>query len=526
VRRKAFSIILLAGLIGSLLWGGTALADRASGAIVWGRCSDPSFQGFHAQCGFLSVPLDYSRPHGKQIEIAVSRIRHTSNAAHYQGVILTNPGGPGGPGLNDATGLIPALEGEGYKAAAADYDWIGFDPRGVGTSKPALNCGSNYVGPDRPSYTPSTSALTRFWLDKSAAYAKACSHASPLQSELLRHMTTRDIAMDMDRIRQSLGQRQITYYGFSWGTYLGQVYSTMFPTQVRRLILDSNVNPTRPNYDTINLDQDRPFERNIDRFFGWVAKHNDVYQLGTTESAVEQQFFSVESQLASKPVDGVVGPDEWTDIFLTAGYSEMLWPRHGQVLSDWVHKHDAATAAELKMIYNGVDDPGDDNGPAAFYATACTDSPWPRNWHRWDRDISAVAKTAPIVAWANGWTDAPCMFWPVPASPLFKVNGNRVSSALLIDETLDAATPFSGDLVVRRLFPHSVLLAEPGGIGHAESLSGEMCVDRTIAAYLTTGALPHRKSGRGPDKTCAPLPEPAPSTSSALDLDSARLLTP
>ena len=103
---------------------------------------------------------------------------------------------------------------------------------------------------------------------------------SPLQSALLRNMTTRDVAMDMDRIRQALGQKQITYYGFSYGTDLGQVYATLFPSHVRRLIMDSNVNPLRDGYQDFNLDQDGPFNRNVDIWLGWIAKYNKVYHLG------------------------------------------------------------------------------------------------------------------------------------------------------------------------------------------------------------------------------------------------------
>jgi hypothetical protein len=96
-----------------------------------------------------------------------------------------------------------------------------------------------------------------------------------------------------------------------------------------------------------------------------------------------------------------------------------------------------------------------------------------------------------------------------------QINGNGISSALLIDETLDAATPFPGSLEVRTLFPHSVLLAEPGGTTHADSLSGNLCVDNTIANYLASGQLPARNPGAKWDKTCKPLPRPNPSAASS-----------
>ena len=131
----------------------------------------------------------------------------------------------------------------------------------------------------------------------------------------------------------------------------------------------------------------------------------------------------------------------------------------------------------------------------------------------WNRDVSAIYRKAPFEAWGNAWFNAPCIFWPAPSSQRVQVNGSRIKSALLIDETLDAATPFQGSLVVRKLFPHSVLVAEPGGTSHADSLSGDKCVDGTIAAYLETGALPLRKPHAEWDKTCPPLPRPVPSAS-------------
>lgn len=513
--RKVSSFSALVAVIGTFLCGGTAQASASARGITWGPCSDPSLKAAHAQCGFVSVPLDYSRPSGQQIQIAVSRIRHTSSAAHYQGVILTNPGGPGGSGLNLNTFLIPVLKQEGYKAAAADYDWIGFDPRGVGSSKPAISCIPNYFSPDRPSYIPTTSALRNHWLGQAHSYAQACDNASATQWALLRNMTTRDVARDMDRIREALGRKQITYYGFSYGTDLGQVYATMFPTHVRRLIMDSNVNLSRPGYDDFNLDQDRPFNRNLNIWFGWLAKYNSVYHLGKTQSAVKKLYYSTQAALASKPAGGQIGPDEWTDTFVETAYFEQTWVQWGQAFSDWVHKHDAAAAKELISLWQASDSPGNDNGFAVYSAVLCTDSPWPLDFSQWDSNVSAIYARAPAFAWWNAWFNAQCIFWPAPSSQLFKVNGHGIKSALLIDETLDAATPYSGSLEVRSVFPHAVLLAEPGGTSHADSLSGDKCVDGTIARYLETGALPKRKPGPGPDKKCAPLPRPVPSSNLA-----------
>ncbi len=172
---RIVSGLAVAGAMAALLAG--AFTDSASAAINWESCSEPALQEAGAQCGYVAVPLNYSDPTGAQIELAVSRIEHTSR--DYQGVIVTNPGGPGGEGLNLNTYLIPVLQQEGFTGAADDYDWIGFDPRGVGASIPAISCEPNYEGPDRPSYVPYDHQLLDTWLSRSRRYAHDCGAAEP-----------------------------------------------------------------------------------------------------------------------------------------------------------------------------------------------------------------------------------------------------------------------------------------------------------------------------------------------------------
>ena len=504
-------IALSASLAASNLAAGST-GPQPGAEIAWGRCSDSTLRQAHAQCGYLSVPLDYSDPAGPRIRLAVSRIKHT--ARDYQGVVLVNPGGPGGPGLDTAAMLRETLLSERFTAAARDYDWIGFDTRGVGASRPRVSCIPNYFSPRRPDYVPRTHSLLERWLQRSASYAHACQTHSPLQAMLLRNMSTRDLALDIDSIRQALAQQQITFYGFSYGTYLAQVYATLFPSHVRRLVLDSNVDPRTVWYQA-NLDQDVPFNRNENVWFGWLARHHRVFGVGASERAVRQLFNATESRLQRRPAGGKIGPDEWVDTFLAAGYSAQSWPWLGEAFSDWVHHHNRAATTQLIDLYRLADTPGNDNQYAAYLATGCTDAPWPHQWSTWSRDNWALDRRAPFGTWANAWFNAPCIYWPAPASQPVPIDGGQIHNALLIDETLDAATPFEGSLEVRRLFPHAVLLAEPGGTSHADSLEGDLCVDRTIAAYLATGALPRRKPRAMWDKTCAPPPLPLASLATA-----------
>ncbi len=447
----------------------------------------------------LSVPLDHENPSGPQIQLALSRIRHTVPEAEYQGVMLVNPGGPGGSGLGLVT-LGSAVPGD----VGAAYDWIGFDPRGVGSSRPALSCIPNYFRPNRPPYDPSTQESLERWLARSERYAQACGEAAP---ELLEHMKTTDVAKDLDAIRVALGVEQINYYGFSYGTYLGQVYATLFPDRLRRAVFDANVDPTRVWYD-FNLDQDVSIEGVIQLWFDWLAEHRRVYHLGRTGEAVERLFYEELARLTEDPARGVIGPAEWADAFLFAAYCECLWEYFGNVFAAWIHERDFDLLFET---YRLVDSYGNDNGYAVYLAVICTDAPWPQDWATWQADNEAVHEEAPFFTWGNVWFNAPCLFWPAPAGQPVAVGTEH--PILLISETLDGATPFAASLKVRELFPNSVLIAVEGGATHANSLFGNRCVDRRIARYLETGALPPRDPGDGADVVCDRLPFPDPAAS-------------
>lgn len=464
--------------------------------IQWSTCSSPGLARRGAQCGFVEVPLDYSHPSGTKIQLAVSRIKHKTPDAQAQGPMLVNPGGPGGSGLT-----LAAL-GEFVPNGAGDsYDWIGFDPRGVGSSKPALSCIPDYAGYNRPLYVPVTPKLEQVWIQRSKAYAKACDNA---QHALLGHLTTLDSVRDMESIRKALGAPQINYYGFSYGTYLGQVYGTLYPDRLRRVVFDGVVDATRVWYQA-NLDQDIAFNKSVKVFFAYVAAHNSTWHLGTTEAAVELQYYAQLRKLVGHPADGKIGPDEWNDILTQAAYYVYGWVDVANAFAAWVHDKDATA---LVALYGSP--PFDDNGYAVYLGVSCTDAKWPTNWQTWRRDNWSLYPKAPFLTWNNAWFNAPCAFWPAKAGNPVEVDGRRVQGALLINETLDAATPYTGALQTRKTFPHAVLIEGVGGTTHAGSLSGVTCTDDRIAAYLQTGALPKRLPGNHSDVQCQPVPAPQP----------------
>ncbi len=334
--RRVLAIAAAVGLtVGGAAITATAYADDDRGApgyrpaIAWGTCDDEGLRARGAECGFLTVPLDHAEPAGRTIKLAVSRIRHTT--AVSQGVRLVNPGGPGGAGLSLSV-LGDYVPGGAVRA----YDWIGFDPRGVGASKPALACDGDYAGYDRPPYVPTSAAIEKAWSKRAAGYARACDKAG---GPLLDHLKTTDTVADMELLRKALGAKQINFYGFSYGTYLGQVYATLHPERVRRMVLDGNVDPRRVWYDA-NLDQDIAFDKNMKIYFAWLAKHHAVYHLGRTGAAVEKLYYATQAKLISRPAGGKIGPDEFADVFLQAGYYVFGWEAVANAFAAWVNDKD------------------------------------------------------------------------------------------------------------------------------------------------------------------------------------------
>lgn len=520
--RKLVIALAAAALVaaGASTAGATTAPDRPHGhdltpgytppPIVWGTCPTTSLQNAGATCGMLVVPLDYRHPDGTTIQLAVSRIAHKTSDADAQGVMLVNPGGPGGSGLGLARlgAFVPHDAGD-------PYDWIGFDPRGVGRSVPSLSCDGDYFAPGRPAYVPETKALKDFWLAKTSAYQRDCAAAG---GDLLAHTDTRTWARDMNTLRKALGAEQINYYGFSYGTYLGQVYATMFPSRVRRFVFDGVVNPEDVWWDA-NLEQDKQFDANIDTYFDWIAENDAAYHLGTSGAAVRDIYYDVLDQLTDDPEPNF-GAADWNDVFVGAAYYVYGW-------DDVAHVLVAAAAGDLgpaQEYYGDPTGPGADNTYANYLAVECTDAPWPTKWKVWQRVNDRFHEVWPFLTWNNAWYNAPCRTWSAPSGTPVHVKGPHLPGMLLISETDDAATPFAGALEVRKRFHNAVLIEGVGGTTHAGSLSGVSCTDDRIAAYLLTGDLPARKPGANrSDVRCPPVPPPTPTEATSA---SARSVAP
>ncbi|MEI2671948.1 MAG: alpha/beta hydrolase [Nocardioidaceae bacterium] len=493
--RRLIAVTVLA-LVASVLAPLTAqgASARPTAPLSWGPC--PASVGAPGlQCALLQVPLDYSNPGGQSIQIALSRKAHTS--PDFKGVILTNPGGPGAQGRALPAYLSRAVPGN----VGAKYDWIGMDIRGVGGSIPSLHCDGRYFNPRRPPNAPSTNAIMTKWLNRSRAFAQSCARSAG--AVLLPHMDSQTIAKDAESVRQALGVAQLNIFGFSYGTYLAQVYATLFPGNTGKIVMDGVVDPERVWYGS-NLDQEVAFNRNLNVFWRYLANHPRAFKLGRNANKIKRGYYRKLRQLTRKPMRNF-GAAEFNDSLIEAGYYVFNWPSLGQAYSNFIRRN---RPGGLFAAY-ARNNMGDDNMYAVYLAVQCTDGAWPTQ-QQMLADARVMHRRSPFMAWSNTWYNAPCLTWPAPIAPRAAVNGAGLSqNVLLISETLDAATPFSGALRAKQLFPTASLIEGVGGTTHAGSLSGVACVDKAIATYLESGAVPARGGG-GADLRCPRIPPPTP----------------
>jgi pimeloyl-ACP methyl ester carboxylesterase len=275
------------------------------------------------------------------------------------------------------------------------------------------------------------------------------------------------------------------------------------------MVLDSVIDPAGAWWQD-NIDQDYAFQGRMNAFFSWIASNDSVYHLGSTQAAVTATFNATLDKLETHPIDSssspLIGPDELSDTFLIGGYSNGYWPLLAGALSAYLH---GGSRSQLISLYHEVG-MQNENEFAVYTAVECADVAWPRSWSYWNSVTRKVNLKAPFYTWGNAWFNAACAFWPVhsPAKPL-QIKGSGLPPILMLQGTLDAATPYQGALVARKLLPSARMVVVERGGNHGQSLDypPNTCVNGYLNRYLADGSLPR---GSGPvNATCAALPAPA-----------------
>ncbi|AVH55934.1 MULTISPECIES: alpha/beta hydrolase [Streptomyces] len=493
---------------GSAEMRGTAVAAaRATAAgIRFANCPKEEDLPDSVQCGTVTVPLDYAHPDGRQIKLTVSRVKATGKDAKNskrrvprRGAFVYNPGGPGASSTRfPLIGHRPE-----WKRIAAAYDLVGYAPRGVDRSAP-LSCQDPKHFVKAPSQAPTfpSESYKKERIAAAKAYARGCAQRS---GNALRHYTSLNNARDLEVLRAGLGEPKLTFMGASYGTYFGALYATLFPSHVGRMVFDSAVNPDPEKiWYRNNLDQSAAFEKRWADFRAWVAKHDEVYELGATPDDVQQSYERARAQLAASPAGGKVGPGQMQGAFLDAGYSDDYWPRRAQALSAYL-KGDPKPLIEQAGPHPEAA-AEQENGNAVYTAVECNDASWPADWRIWDRDNTRLARRAPFETWDNVWMNLPCAYWPEPRQKPLDVRTppGVLPPTLILAAERDAATPYDGALELRRRLSGSVLVTENGSGTHGIGGGPNKCVNGYLDAYLLEGRLPVRRAA------CAPHAEPKP----------------
>ncbi|MEU1705532.1 alpha/beta hydrolase [Streptomyces sp. NPDC005706] len=496
-----------AGAPGGAETRGTAVAvQRAREAGIGFTGCDGRDAPRSLECGTVRVPLDYAKPDGKQIELTVSRARAThkdprnsKRKVPRQGALVYNPGGPGASGMYfPMVRTLPV-----WQRIAAAYDLVGYAPRGVGRSAP-LSCVEPKLFLHAPSDSPAhpSERYKRQRIARAKAYARGCAKRS---GSGLRYYNSLNNARDLDVLRAALGEDRLTYMGASYGTYFGAVYATLFPSHVRRMVLDSAVDPAPQKvWYRANLDQSAAFEDRWTDFREWIARHDDVYRLGDTAAKVQDSYDTARGRLAGKAAGGKVGPGQLQNAFLQAGYHDDFWPSRAAALSAYL-RGDAKALVELAAPDAGTAAEAE-NSSAVYTAVECNDAPWPTDWKVWDRDNTRLARSAPFETWDNAWMNLPCAYWPAPRQrPLdVRTGPGELPPVLILAAERDAATPYSGALEMSRRLAGSALVTERDAGTHGIGGGPNKCVNGHLDDYLLEGRVPGRRAA------CAPRPEPRP----------------
>lgn len=482
---------------------------------VWHRCD--TSQPAALQCATIKVPLDYNRPGAGTIDLAISRMK-TSVPGKRHGVILFNPGGPGGEGLD-----MPVMMKEGMPRKVLDqYDLIGFDPRGVGHSSP-LTCGLTTAEQNfEHAYRPETFSRDVTWARTVADKCRA------RNGDKLKYFTTRDTARDMDVIRAVLGEKKISYLGYSYGTYLGAVYTQMFPRRADRIVLDSAVDPARVWRGMIQVWAEGT-EPAFARWTQWTAQRDRAYKLGNTPAKVKKSFWDLIAGAERHPIE--MGGQKLTGDDIRAGLrAQFFTPRNAAEsvvdLEKAAHGHaplgrslvpDEQREPRRPAPAAAAADVPDDNGAAVFWSVLCDDtSAWPRDPGQYRHDAIRDKATYPIYGDIAS-NIMPCAYWGRPAEPVTTVD-NTVG-VLTVQNQWDPQTPLVSGLGMHRALKGSRMVYVKGGEGHGVySADPRACANLAVNAYLSTGKLPARdvactvSGSRSPglNQDIAPAPQHTP----------------
>ncbi len=483
---------MLAAVVATVLVATACSHDRPDQRLDWGACAagpgdttGTELDQAGAQCATVTVPLDYRRPDGAKIEIAISRVRG-SDTEHRIGSMLLNDGGPGAPSLGMPLVVKPAMGAIGER-----FDLIGVDVRGVGRSAP-VDC-------DWPTgaFSVFSAGATRTSFDRMVIRQRdLADKCIDKYGELLAHITTHNIARDLDAVREALGENTISYLGYSHGTYLGSTYGQLYPDRLDRVVLDGVVDPDEYS-PRLLLPALAENQRALEHWAEWVARRDAEYHLGATPADVVALVTRVIATAAEKPLRiGEFELDDTLAPFVLVG-----------AVADDRDEARSELAAQVALLRRAADGAAVQPTPAMeqalLFATTgaesaygsgqaailCGDGGASRDIEQYWTDVQRVRAEyplfGPVVANVN-----PCAFWP-PSTGAPATRIDRDVPAMLLGATGDPRTRHAAAVAVRARMSSSRLVTIENSDRHGiYGDYGNECANRHVNEYLATGTLP------------------------------------
>ena len=459
------------------------------------RAADKSLKAFYGQdlawepcddheCARLEVPLDYERPGGRTIEIAVLRV---PALGERRSALVVNPGGPGAPGTTYA-----AAAGQVFRAPILEhFDVVGFDPRGTGSSSP-VDCLSDeeldrYRAADP---NPEDTTEQRALIDTYEQRGEGCVASD---AALAAHVTTVEAARDMDVLRSALGRRSLDYFGASYGTKLGATYAELFPRKVGRFVLDGAVDVSLSSRD-LSLEQARGFETALRAYVENCVETVDACFLGDSVDEGLDRITDFLDEVDASPLPTSSGRE------LTVGYAfygivaplynRDLWYALSAALGAGFDG-DGSLLLSLADIYaSRAPDGYTDNSSEAFPAINCLDDPWALPPGKVPAQIPAFEDASPTFGDVFAWGLPSCIGQVATSTePSLTIDGAGAPPIVVIGTTRDPATPYEWAEALADQLESGVLLSRDGD-GHTGYNAGNECVDLAVEAFLLQGRVP------------------------------------
>jgi pimeloyl-ACP methyl ester carboxylesterase len=489
-------------LIALILAASPAPASAGPAPVRWTPCA----AGF--ECATVSVPLDHDEPRGEQISIALTRMRATDPARRI-GSLVVNPGGPGLSGVAFVQANFRDLPAE----LRARFDIVGFDSRGLAGST-ALRCydTAEQARADRaPFLYPETPAEESVWRRADDKLSAACARRG---GPILDHMSSADVARDLDRLRVHLRDSRLTYLGYSYGSLLGQTYANLFPARFRALVIDGVIDPVVATRGPGGAARTTPTAsrmaaadgagRTLDEFFRVCDAAGAACAFSGRSST---RFARLAARLRAGPVS-IVDPAtgqprtlSYHDLIgtaLAAVFNAASWPGLASFLAG-VESTTGKRSSTRQAYRNEVEGkPG----------VACSDTVNPRSFRVWQDAADRAERQYGYFGRIYNWVWSQCRSWPAGAgqdSYHGPWTARTAAPVLIVGNYFDPATPYAGAVGASRLLPHSRLLSYAGWGHVAFHLQRNACVDRHVSHYLLTARPP------APGTVCRPDPPFPPS---------------